>query len=124
MKSSDGIIRFAEFTLDPDNRRRLDFAALAARLASPMPGRDDKLMLTQALLGLRRRLPLVFSQGSYEPVDCGPDALGFRRRHQGDEVLVLADLSPGHVAGIGARATDLRTVVGSASGAVWVMATP
>lgn len=110
--------------VDPDNRRSLDFDALAARLAAPVPGKDDKLILTQALLELRRRLPLVFSQGSYEPVVCGATTLGFRRRHQGDEVLVLADLSPGHVAGIAAQPGDLQTVLGSATGPLWVLATP
>lgn len=110
--------------VDPDNRRPLDFAALANRLAAPIPDRDDKLMLTQALLGLRRRLPRLFAEGSYEPVDCGPDRLGFRRRHGSDAVLVLADLSAGHESGILADTTGLSTVTGSAAGPLWVLATP
>jgi (1->4)-alpha-D-glucan 1-alpha-D-glucosylmutase len=110
--------------VDPDNRRHLDFAALASRLAAPVAGRDDKLVLTQSLLGLRRRLPAVFAGGSYEPLDCGADILGFRRRHGSDEVLVLADLSPGHDASIAAESGGLTTVVGSAAGPVWVLATP
>lgn len=110
--------------VDPDNRRPLDFAALAGRLAAPVPERDDKLVLTQTLLGLRRRLPRLFAEGSYEPVDCGPDTLGFRRRHGSDEVLVLADLSAGHESGIVAETVGLSTVAGSAAGPVWVLATP
>ena len=109
--------------VDPDNRRRLDFGALSTRLAAPLPGRDDKLLLTQALLGLRHRLPRLFAEGSYEPLDCGPAALGFCRRHGRDEVLVLADLSPRHEAGIAADSTLLPTVFGGASGPVWIMAT-
>ena len=110
--------------VDPDNRRGLDFAALAARLTSPTPGRDDKLLLTQAVLRLRRRLPRLFAEGSYEPLECGLNLLGFRRRHGGDEVLVMADLSPRHEAGIAAQPTELRGVTGSSAGPVWVLATP
>src|SRR5690606_6954324 len=36
--------------VDPDNRRPVDFDALARRLADPQSGRDDKIMLTQSLL--------------------------------------------------------------------------
>jgi (1->4)-alpha-D-glucan 1-alpha-D-glucosylmutase len=110
--------------VDPDNRRRLDFAALAARLASPSPDRDDKLVLTRALLRLRHRLPRLFAEGSYEPLDCGHRSLGFRRRLGGDEVLVLADLSPQHEAGIAADPAGLRTVAGSEAGPLWILATP
>lgn len=110
--------------VDPDNRRWLDFAALEARLASPRPDRDDKLVLTQKLLRLRHRLRRLFAEGSYEPLDCGSSTLGFRRRHGNDEVLVLADLSARHEAGIAAEPTELRTVIGSAAGPIWILATP
>lgn len=110
--------------VDPDNRRRLDFAALATRLSSPVAERDDKLMLTQALLRLRRRLPCLFAEGSYEPLELGASTLGFRRRHGSDQVLVVADLSPGHAASITAEPSELATVTGSAAGPVWVLATP
>lgn len=86
--------------VDPDNRRPLDFAALARRLARPMAQRDDKMMLTQTLLQLRRRLPQVFAEGSYDPLELGPSVLAFRRRHGADEVVVIADLSPRHDAGL------------------------
>ncbi len=107
--------------VDPDNRRPLDFAALARRLAQPLPGRDDKLILTQSLLQLRRRLPALFSEGRYEAVHYGPDVLAFRRRLGGDELVVLADLSRRHDAGLPTIA-DLPTIYGSALGPVWVMA--
>lgn len=110
--------------VDPDNRRPLDFAALASRLASPMPGLDDKLVLTQALLALRRRLPRVFAEGAYEPLDAGANTLAFRRHHGGDEVLVFADLSPGHNTGIDQQHGRLPTVTGSPADPAWVMATP
>jgi (1->4)-alpha-D-glucan 1-alpha-D-glucosylmutase len=110
--------------VDPDNRRPLDFAALATRLAAPLTGRDDKLALTRALLGLRRRLPRLFAEGSYEPVNCGAGIVGFRRRHGSDEVLVLADLSPAHDATIAMQRTGLETVAGSSAGPLWVLATP
>jgi (1->4)-alpha-D-glucan 1-alpha-D-glucosylmutase len=108
--------------VDPDNRRALDFSALTHRLATPEQGRDDKLVLTQTLLKLRQRLPDLFADGSYEPVECGKHALGFRRRQGAAEVQVFADLSPGHGSGLSAIASVLPTVAGSASGPVWVMA--
>ena len=79
--------------VDPDNRRPVDFAALAARLARPAGARDDKLILTHRLLQLRRRLPELFSCGSYEPVDQGEGMIAFRRRSCASELLVIADLS-------------------------------
>jgi (1->4)-alpha-D-glucan 1-alpha-D-glucosylmutase len=86
--------------VDPDNRRPLDFAILADRISQPLPQRDDKLMLTQTLLQLRRRLPQVFAHGSYEPIETGRQVLAFRRRQGTDEIAVFADLSPGHRAGL------------------------
>lgn len=109
--------------VDPDNRRPLDFAALAERLAAPDDERDDKLILTQTLLHLRCRLPQVFARGSYEPMDLGETMLGFRRRLGTNEVMVLADLSPGHDQGLPVAAPDgLATVYGSNAGPVWVLA--
>ncbi|MBU1336702.1 MAG: malto-oligosyltrehalose synthase [Alphaproteobacteria bacterium] len=92
--------------VDPDNRRPVDFPGLAQRLARPMAQRDDKMMLTQTLLQLRRRLPEVFAQGRYEPVVLDPAVLAFRRCHGADEVLVIADLSARHDAGL-ARWLDI-----------------
>ena len=111
--------------VDPDNRRPVDFAGLARRLAAPIADRDDKLVLTQALLHERRRRPRLFAEGTYEPVDIGPKTLAFRRRHGDEEVFVAADLSPGHKAGISADLAGMgaatRTVIGSATGPLWVL---
>lgn len=102
--------------VDPDNRRPLDFASFARRLAAPTAGLDDKLLLTRDLLRLRRQLPEVFAYGSYEPLDCGRDTLGFRRRHGRNEIVVRADLSPRHEGGTGTLTEGLTTVVGSSQG--------
>lgn len=111
--------------VDPDNRRPVDFTGLARRLAAPVADRDDKLVVTRALLQERRRRPRLFAEGTYEPVDLGSKILAFRRRHGDEEVLVTADLSPGHraeipadLAGLG---TSMRTVIGSATGPLWVL---
>ena len=79
--------------VDPDNRRPVDWDyadAMAGRLAGGAsvdsePGMR-KLALTRALLGLRIRRPAVFApEGSYQPIDAGPDVVAFVR---GGEVLV------------------------------------
>ncbi|HEV7344476.1 MAG TPA: malto-oligosyltrehalose synthase [Devosia sp.] len=108
--------------VDPDNRRPVDFATLARRLAFPTSGRDDKLVLTRSLLGLRRRLPAVFAEGSYEPLDLGETIVAFRRRLEADEVMLMADLSRAHGAELPKIETDLLTVYGSTSGPIRVLA--
>lgn len=106
--------------VDPDNRRRLDFAALQRRLAEPEAGRDDKLLMAQQLLALRKSHPKLFATGSYEPIDLGSDQLGFQRRHGGLTMTVLADLSPGHSAGFGDRSTQDGYVTGGSDGPISV----
>ncbi|WIY53572.1 malto-oligosyltrehalose synthase [Devosia sp. YIM 151766] len=108
--------------VDPDNRRPLDFAALARRLARPLPVRDEKLLLTRALLHFRRRAPQLFAAGSYEPLPAGDNVLAFRRRHGDVQITVFADLSSGHQAGLAEVAPALPTIFGSASGPIWIMA--
>ncbi len=100
--------------VDPDNRRSVDFAALAADLARVQllyaPGRHPrpadwrqllegvpapqaKQLVTWRLLQLRRRLPALFRDGSYLPLAVqGPaadHALAFARLHQGQAVVVV-----------------------------------
>lgn len=106
--------------VDPDNRRPLDFPDLQRRLAEPEVGRDDKLLMTQQLLRLRRNNPELFSEGSYEPIDFGLDLLGFRRRYAEVTMTVLADLSPGHSAGLGDRSERGRYVAGGSDGSISV----
>ncbi|HEY8576028.1 MAG TPA: malto-oligosyltrehalose synthase [Devosia sp.] len=78
--------------VDPDNRRPVDFEGLCRRLAAPSGALDDKLVLTQALLQLRQRMPDLFLLGSYEPVPTTPDKLAFRRQYGTGELLVAVDL--------------------------------
>ncbi|WP_040619582.1 malto-oligosyltrehalose synthase [Rhodovulum sp. PH10] len=96
---------FWDFSLvDPDNRRAVDFDARRTALED-LPDfptlaetwRDGriKLALTQKLLGLRRALPDVFSNGAYEPVPVEGEAAGHvlayaRTGRRGDKVLVVA----------------------------------
>jgi len=100
--------------VDPDNRRPVDFAALAAslqalqalcahgppsradwrRLLPPCPDGDVKQLVTWQLLQLRRAFPAVMRDGSYLPLAVdGPaaeHALAFARLHEGQAVVVLA----------------------------------
>jgi (1->4)-alpha-D-glucan 1-alpha-D-glucosylmutase len=105
--------------MDPDNRRSVDFGDLSRRLATPTSDADAKLILTQALLSVRRRDPLLFSEGSYESIDCGPTTLAFRRQRGITELALVADLSPGHRSGLSPMA-GYTTIVGDSTGPVWV----
>ncbi len=107
--------------VDPDNRRPVDFVGLGKRLASPDGERDQKIVLTQTLLLLRRRMPELFVTGSYEPLDAGDDVIAFRRRHGEASLVVMADLSPGHASGL-PKLADLPEAYGSADGPVWILA--
>ena len=73
--------------VDPDNRRPVDFQARASllkvagdqpdwpALISTWPSGQVKFALMRRLLALRRRLPNVFTNGSYRPLDvAGRDA--------------------------------------------------
>ncbi len=86
--------------VDPDNRRPVDFARLAAELAAPPPdfSRDwrqgrVKQYLIQELLADRARRPELYAEGRYLPLDArGPMAahvIAFARLH-GDQALVVA----------------------------------
>jgi (1->4)-alpha-D-glucan 1-alpha-D-glucosylmutase len=85
--------------VDPDNRRPVDFAARAARLArldagAPPEDLDDrKLLVTSRLLRLRREHPEWFlTAGGYEPLDPGrPDVVAYRR---GPVVVLVAPRGP------------------------------
>ncbi len=105
-----------DFSLvDPDNRRAVDFATrqemlrrygggsrrLAAEVTALMQNWNDgaiKLLLVSELLGMRKRHPEVFQNGSYEPIVAeGPAAdrvFACLRRHNGSLLLVSALLYP------------------------------
>ncbi|MCY1541584.1 Maltooligosyl trehalose synthase [compost metagenome] len=98
--------------VDPDNRRPVDYALrqerlaalqamagqgdlaaqLRAMVASPHDGRA-KLWFIWRLLSLRRAQPLLFREGSYEPLQVeGPLArhvAAFARRHEGQMLVVV-----------------------------------
>jgi (1->4)-alpha-D-glucan 1-alpha-D-glucosylmutase len=105
--------------MDPDNRRPVDFAALSRRLAAHTTDTEAKLTLTQALLSMRRQDPRLFSEGTYESIDGGPTTLAFRRRRGDKDLIVLADLSQGHRAGL-SPLDGYRTIVGDRTSPVWV----
>jgi (1->4)-alpha-D-glucan 1-alpha-D-glucosylmutase len=77
--------------VDPDNRRRVDWARRRELLDAVRGGAGPteetlKLWLIVRALDLRARRPEAFA-GSYEPVDAGPDAVAFVR---GGEVFAAA----------------------------------
>lgn len=107
--------------VDPDNRRLLNFEALAQRLANPSADADAKLILTRRLLRLRRHRPALFARGSYEPIDAGSNVLAFRRAHRGESLTVFADLSPMHQSGFPAVDIEGDTVAGSRHHPFWIL---
>ena len=87
---------------DPDNRRAIDFDALAAGLADASALRAvedrEKLSLTRCLLRLRRSEPALFLQGSYEPEPLA-EGLGFARVHEGLALRVAMRFDGGGIPG-------------------------
>lgn len=82
--------------VDPDNRRRVDWAArrrdLDALLAGGQPSAATwKLATIQRLLALRARRPGDLGVGAYEPLEAGERAVAFRR---GEGVVVAVALDP------------------------------
>jgi len=86
--------------VDPDNRRPVDWTRRTAALRQPAPTRDTlKLHLVRRVLRLRAERPEPF-EGSYEPLELGPDRVGFVR---GGALRVVVPLRPGETAGGGER---------------------
>jgi (1->4)-alpha-D-glucan 1-alpha-D-glucosylmutase len=89
-----------DFSLvDPDNRRPVDYSRRATMLKKVKSASIDtllrrwqdgriKMFVTWKALELRGQLPELFRDGSYEPIDAGPNVVAFVRRHQDDAVLV------------------------------------
>jgi (1->4)-alpha-D-glucan 1-alpha-D-glucosylmutase len=94
--------------VDPDNRRPVDYAALAQSLAAlealdpaqvstlmsaPHDGRA-KLWITWRLLALRRERPALFRDGDYTALKVegarAEHVIAFARRHEGTTLLVIA----------------------------------
>ena len=80
--------------VDPDNRRAVDWRRHQAALAEGSPRRETmKMHLTRRVLHVRAEYPEAFF-GAYEPLDLGPDHVGFVR---GGRVKVVVPLRPGAV---------------------------
>jgi (1->4)-alpha-D-glucan 1-alpha-D-glucosylmutase len=86
--------------VDPDNRRPVDWPAHASVLRETTPSRRTlKAHLVQRVLRLRAERPEAFA-GDYEPLDLGPDRIGFVR---GGAIRVVVPLRPGDRADGGDR---------------------
>ncbi|KWF65569.1 malto-oligosyltrehalose synthase [Burkholderia pseudomultivorans] len=97
-----GTERWDHTLVDPDNRRDVPFAALAAErvdgpVASYLPDWPDarvKRALVERLLALRARWPSTFSDGVYLPLrvrgPLGRHAIAFARRDAAATVVVVA----------------------------------
>jgi len=78
--------------VDPDNRRPVDWHRRRRARDRPGPTRDTlKLHLIRRVLRLRAEHPDAFA-GSYEPLELGPDRIGFLR---GGRIRVVVPLRPG-----------------------------
>jgi (1->4)-alpha-D-glucan 1-alpha-D-glucosylmutase len=99
-----------ETLVDPDNRRPPDFAALEAKCGEPVAqiagwrSGAIKYLISQRVLHHRRRVPEVFAEGDYIPVEVrGPRAdhvVAFLRAH-GDHLLLAASVRlPGSLVGV------------------------
>jgi (1->4)-alpha-D-glucan 1-alpha-D-glucosylmutase len=86
--------------VDPDNRRPVDWTTQAAVLREPAPThRTLKAHLLRRVLHLRMERPEAFA-AEYEPLDLGPDRVGFLR---GGAIRVVVPLRPGERADGGDR---------------------
>jgi (1->4)-alpha-D-glucan 1-alpha-D-glucosylmutase len=84
--------------VDPDNRRPIDWTTQASVLREPAPThRTLKAHLLRRVLRLRTERPEAFA-GGYEPLDLGPDRVGFVR---GRAIRVVVPLRFGDRAGGG-----------------------
>jgi (1->4)-alpha-D-glucan 1-alpha-D-glucosylmutase len=89
-----------DFSLvDPDNRRAVDYGRRRTMLQEVKSASPDtllhrwedgriKLYVTWKLLELRARHADLFRDGSYEPIDAGPNVVAFIRRHGDDAALI------------------------------------
>ena len=89
-----------DFSLvDPDNRRPVDYQHRASMLKKLKTVSIEtllrrwhdgriKMFVTWKLLELRARHADLFRDGTYEPLDAGPNICAFVRRYEGDAMLV------------------------------------
>jgi (1->4)-alpha-D-glucan 1-alpha-D-glucosylmutase len=77
--------------VDPDNRRGVDWRRAYRAAEQDAPNRETlKFHLIRRVLRLRAEYPEAF-YGSYEPLDVGPDRVGFVR---GGRIRVVVPLRP------------------------------
>ncbi|QQR40249.1 malto-oligosyltrehalose synthase [Devosia rhizoryzae] len=111
---------YEQSMVDPDNRRPVDFGhreELLSNLAEPeallanWPTGAAKLSVIHRLLQLRKELPDLFTQGSYEPITVENDpnkrALAFIRKLDNQQVLVVAWLGLADEIGTASLPIDL-----------------
>jgi (1->4)-alpha-D-glucan 1-alpha-D-glucosylmutase len=80
--------------VDPDNRRTVDWTRHLQALREETPRRETmKMHLIRRVLRVRAEFPEAFF-GAYEPLDLGPDHVGFVR---GGRVRVVVPLRPGAI---------------------------
>jgi (1->4)-alpha-D-glucan 1-alpha-D-glucosylmutase len=105
--------------VDPDNRRRVDFQARSSLLKTgddepdwpalirTWPSGQVKFALMRRLLALRRRLPNVFTNGSYRPLEVagrdGNEILAFARISGRNAVIVVGARLSARASGGGLR---------------------
>ncbi|MGA8809611.1 MAG: malto-oligosyltrehalose synthase, partial [Thermoanaerobaculia bacterium] len=95
-----------DFSLvDPDNRRPVDYASRSAMLKKMKAASEKnslsidtllrrwhdsriKLFVTWKVLDARSRHADLFRDGTYEPLDAGPNIVAFTRRHKDDAVVI------------------------------------
>jgi (1->4)-alpha-D-glucan 1-alpha-D-glucosylmutase len=78
--------------VDPDNRRPIDWARRYRARDQATPTRETmKFHLVRRVLRVRAKHPEAFA-GSYEPLDLGPDRVGFVR---GGKIRIVVPLRPG-----------------------------
>jgi (1->4)-alpha-D-glucan 1-alpha-D-glucosylmutase len=122
--------------VDPDNRRRVDFAAAAQRLAAVELWEQErhiasKLYVTQKLLELRRDDPELFAQGEYHALQIDgvrkDHVFAFARTHHGRSCIAIVPRWPAKLMNaamelpIGAHVwSDTRVAIGDISTATRV----
>ncbi|MEA2416838.1 MAG: (1-_4)-alpha-D-glucan 1-alpha-D-glucosylmutase [Thermoanaerobaculia bacterium] len=95
-----------DFSLvDPDNRRPIDYASRSAMLKKMKAAAEKdslsidtllrrwhdsriKMFVTWKVLDARSRHADLFRDGTYEPLDAGPNVVAFMRRHEEDAVVI------------------------------------
>jgi (1->4)-alpha-D-glucan 1-alpha-D-glucosylmutase len=95
-----------DFSLvDPDNRRSVDYEKRSGMLSAMKTAAEKqslsietllrrwqdgriKLFVTWKLLDVRARHAELFRDGTYEPIDAGPNVVAFIRRHGDDAALI------------------------------------